>query len=907
MRLLRWLALFCLPLLLVTLAAAQGRAAQQRWQWRNPLPQGNSFVDVAFGGGLFLGVGEEGAVFTSADGARWAERRLPQSGTLRAAAYGNGRYLVVGAGIAFTSPDGLSWQAHTGWGTYDLLAVTYGAGQFVAVARNMVLTSPDGVQWRERAGARGLSDIAFGDGRFVAVGEEEILTSTDGASWERAALSGPMAVAVTHGHGLFVATAFLHGAPDGQYYTILTSADGVSWEKRRPAGEDDFAGAPAWPAPRYKAIAYGSGRFVAAGTHGKVIYSANGTDWSGAPRVTTAELRGVAYGNGTFVAAGAGGAVIAAPDGVVWTERSGGAREHLQGVTYGDRRFVAVGEKGRILTSAAGEAWDSVASGVTAALRGAAYGNGLYVAVGDGGTVLTSPDGTGWTRAAAPTQANLYAVTYGERRFVAVGADSAVLTSSDGASWTAVAGLPQADLKAVAFGGGQFVAVGSALLNSRDGQTWSQVPEGRGDLVGVTYGLGRFLTVGAEGAFGISLDGQEWFWEQMIPGPEARRPLITSVGYGNGWFVALGQHHYLAPNSQNWQSAPAAFFSGTGELWGPERLPPTGYLSRGLAYGNGRYVAVGDMGHILTAATDTSYPDCRELFADLLSGHPACGAVRRLAESGAIGGYPDGTFRPAGPVTRAEFAKMLTVALNRPLEPGAALPFSDTAGHWGAQGGYLQAAYNMNQRTGYWQPVISGYADGTFRPDVNIRRAELAKLVAVASRRYPGGRYVWSPYFDVAEEDWFAVHVGMTYRDRITGPEADTPMWLGLMLGPQEFVSRGEAAVIIDNLRMAAPEAAKPTAQMTVEMAEGGALAFEPHTLQVRLGEEAELLLINRATAQAHSLVIPELNFKSPHVAPGQRVALNLKPGRTGTFRFFCDVPGHKDAGMVGLITVTPG
>ena len=46
-------------------------------------------------------------------------------------------------------------------------------------------------------------------------------------------------------------------------------------------------------------------------------------------------------------------------------------------------------------------------------------------------------------------------------------------------------------------------------------------------------------------------------------------------------------------------------------------------------------------------------------FTDI-SGHWAEGAINAMAEAGAVDGYPDGTFRPDEPVTRAEFAKIIT-------------------------------------------------------------------------------------------------------------------------------------------------------------------------------------------------------------------------------------------------------
>lgn len=52
-------------------------------------------------------------------------------------------------------------------------------------------------------------------------------------------------------------------------------------------------------------------------------------------------------------------------------------------------------------------------------------------------------------------------------------------------------------------------------------------------------------------------------------------------------------------------------------------------------------------------------------FSDLPGGHWAFGAVGNLAGAGIAGGYPDGTFRPAGPVTRAEFSAFMARAMRR--------------------------------------------------------------------------------------------------------------------------------------------------------------------------------------------------------------------------------------------------
>lgn len=95
--------------------------------------------------------------------------------------------------------------------------------------------------------------------------------------------------------------------------------------------------------------------------------------------------------------------------------------------------------------------------------------------------------------------------------------------------------------------------------------------------------------------------------------------------------------------------------------------------------------------------------------------------IKALVEKGIIAGYPDGTFRPDQPVTRAEFAALLTKAFE--LEPTrASRAFKDVSQKfWGAS--VIDKAY----RAGF----LSGYPNNTFGPNQNIIRIE--SLVAIAN------------------------------------------------------------------------------------------------------------------------------------------------------------------------------
>lgn len=65
------------------------------------------------------------------------------------------------------------------------------------------------------------------------------------------------------------------------------------------------------------------------------------------------------------------------------------------------------------------------------------------------------------------------------------------------------------------------------------------------------------------------------------------------------------------------------------------------------------------------------------------AGHWAADAIAAAAANGALGGYPDGSFRPNQAVTRAEIAVLFNRLTDRPADPGLPMTWSDVApSHW---------------------------------------------------------------------------------------------------------------------------------------------------------------------------------------------------------------------------------
>ncbi|MEM9162716.1 MAG: family 10 glycosylhydrolase [Cyanobacteria bacterium P01_F01_bin.4] len=97
-----------------------------------------------------------------------------------------------------------------------------------------------------------------------------------------------------------------------------------------------------------------------------------------------------------------------------------------------------------------------------------------------------------------------------------------------------------------------------------------------------------------------------------------------------------------------------------------------------------------------------------------IQNHWAQDCIEKLIEQGLITGYPDGTFKPEQPVTRAEFATLVIKAFPRAASRSAIQFVDVSANHWAAAA--IQTAY----ATGW----LSGYPGNRFRPNQPIPRVQ---------------------------------------------------------------------------------------------------------------------------------------------------------------------------------------
>ena len=169
-------------------------------------------------------------------------------------------------------------------------------------------------------------------------------------------------------------------------------------------------------------------------------------------------------------------------------------------------------------------------------------------------------------------------------------------------------------------------------------------------------------------------------------------------------------------------------------------------------------------------------------FSDVTAGDWFNTAVSTVAKLGILKGYPDGTFRPAQGITRAEFAA-IAARFDETVARGG-VRFSDTAGHW-AEEEIARAADRG------W---VRGYPDGTFRPDNGITRAEAVTLINRVLHRDPAsagdllpGMITWPDNADPAAWYYLDLQEAGNSHEYQRGP-AGTERWIRL-LPPRDWTA----------------------------------------------------------------------------------------------------------------------
>ncbi|RYT82560.1 hypothetical protein EAJ06_02840 [Bacteroides intestinalis] len=196
-------------------------------------------------------------------------------------------------------------------------------------------------------------------------------------------------------------------------------------------------------------------------------------------------------------------------------------------------------------------------------------------------------------------------IAYGNGKYVAVGngtSDSGyITTSTDGENWLPVKTLGMKGWYNIAYGNGKFVVVGSAFdscaASSIDGENWSELIHFDNEIGfrRIIFGNGKFVVVSRSGIdkgspIISSTDGMNWTDPVYTGGTYAT---INDVAYGNGKFVAIGKV----------TNANFAITSTDGRSWSAPNVIAGSNTVNAIGFGNGKFV-VGTMNGEITVSTD---------------------------------------------------------------------------------------------------------------------------------------------------------------------------------------------------------------------------------------------------------------------------------------------------------------
>lgn len=154
---------------------------------------------------------------------------------------------------------------------------------------------------------------------------------------------------------------------------------------------------------------------------------------------------------------------------------------------------------------------------------------------------------------------------------------------------------------------------------------------------------------------------------------------------------------------------------------------------------------------LMDDASRKTYYSTKSGFRDVASGSWYNTYVATLNNAGVITDSSNGYFRPNEAITRAELAAMLAKFSET---TGAANYFNDvSAKYWAAN------AIAICAKLGW----ITGYPDGTFRPDKNVTRAELMAMINRATGRAPKSADAFLPgmktWSDNTADKWYYLDV----------------------------------------------------------------------------------------------------------------------------------------------------
>ncbi|KAB8314645.1 S-layer homology domain-containing protein [Tolypothrix campylonemoides VB511288] len=263
-------------------------------------------------------------------------------------------------------------------------------------------------------------------------------------------------------------------------------------------------------------------------------------------------------------------------------------------------------------------------------------------------------------------------------------------------------------------------------------------------------------------------------------------------------------------------------------------------------------------------------------FTDVQSNYWAAEFIQQLAQRGIIAGFPDGSFRPEQPVTRAQFAAMIGKAFQKAPERQAVRFYDVPSNYWASSA--IQDAYT----TGF----LSGYPGNRFEPNQNIPREQVLVSLANGLKYNANGNaesnlqyyndsnnisgYARSPIAAATEKQIVVNYPNVKFLN----PQATATRAQVAAFVYQALVSSGQVAAINSPYVVALGEPT-PSKPVAVTIPEGTVIPIKY--------EKAEKILVTKDETAPLTLTVSQnvITDKGTVVIPtGSRVVGELRPAK---------------------------
>lgn len=581
-------------------------------------PTGNAIYRILYDGNQYVASGGSGRFQTSTDSITWVIRTGVNNNFYTSVSYGNGLYFATSSvADIIVSTDAVSWVARTNVSYLNNLWATTFANNtyYIAGAGGFIIYSTDTVTWSFRTSPGAFASTWYGcvyGNNTFAIG---------GASGFIGAALPPLGFAGSGGGGGASASWNLSRAyVSGSILTVKVGKGGVY-------GSSGDSSTVSWTSPAGQATLTANGGQAGTNVYNTTTQSIPG----GAGGTITASSNylqasaGTAGGNGgifeglqtpsnattataSFQTTGGGGGAVSnsnvnsalfygsygslggtinyygntASSTLDQRNMNGTSATAINGLSYG------YGGNGGSSNSLGGSLWRLRTGGGGAQLYAAHYDGSNYL-IGGGTYLAISTDSIVWVLRTSSYGANtIMGITYGNGVYV-IGGNFGLRSSTDSINWSFRTSGTASQIGNTFAGGpsliyqdGFFYGVGGsgALIVSTNAISWTLRTAGTlSTLYSIIYANNQYVLGATSGVINVSTNGIVWI--ARTSGISGLSPLVSSIAYGNGNYIAVNQSAGSVSNSTD------------AVTWIMRTLSNAPYSA---VYGGGTYIASGANG-----------------------------------------------------------------------------------------------------------------------------------------------------------------------------------------------------------------------------------------------------------------------------------------------------------------------